>query len=630
MTPLITLSFAGINWPISLVALLALPALVLVFVVAMVRARRRLAEASPLLRRSVMLLNALALLALTLLLAPPGLPVAGGDRVALVTEGSEALPVAKVVYSFGTTDGQAWPDVPILVTPSQLTIRHPGLDEVVVVGHGLDESAWSTLPEGLSVSWAPPPLDGLVMLDWANVIEPGAPLIVTGEVRWREGVDVDEATIRLQDPSGVTVSSIERDRDGSFALRALPRAAGAVTYRLQLLEGDVVIADEPVSTYVRGSELARLLVMQSAPSFETRQLANWAADRGSELLIDTLISRERSLTQRINLPETANSEVSDVLLSATDLAVIDGRRWVQLDAAQRQLLLDAVDAGLGLMLLLDDALAEWLSERSEMAALLGVRLAKDAEEAQYRLALPGLDLRDDDASVLPVAGWQLQLRGAQTLSQSESGVILESWRSHGRGRLALSRLRERHRWATSGDRSVFTRYWSHVLQTIGRPSTTSRWLAYPQPSTLRPGERAAFCVSTADATPLSMSFAPLTVNSAAAAESAQQLLMPHPTGSPEACGFVWPNQPGWHALALYGEDNMLMDRVLVRVLDDEHLRSDRFARRQLATQRRANAQASQRVVAEPAYVPVSPWWGWGLLVLALVPLWLERRLSDLN
>ena len=633
MTPVWTLAFGKIVWPFSGATLLALTLLLPVFGWVMWRAQRRLQAASAVLRAGVVALNALAYVALLLLLAPPEWPLVDRERVVLVTEGAESLDDLKqstATYLLGDSLMYGSTGLLVLTTPAQLRLKHPGLDELALKGHGLDKSQWSTLPIDVPIDWSPPPLAGLVALDWSTVLDPGTPLLVTGELRLAGRTATAE--VRLQDPAGVTVDRSVLSDDDVFALRTVPRALGAVTYRLQLLEDGAVTRDEPVTTYVRDVELARLLVMQSAPSFETRQLANWAADRGSRLLIDTGISRDRSLVQRINLPESAPSTIDAPMLAATDLAVVDGRRWVQLDVTLRESLLSAVEDGLGLLLLLDESLAAWLDNHPEMREWLGVRLARVEGEASYRLAGVGGDESevDEPNAALPAAPWRIDTVDAQTLTRAESGAVLESWRAYGRGRLALSRLRERHRWATSGDRSVFARYWARILQTLGRPGVTPKWRPTPAPTTLRVGQRIMFCANLVDEKPLTFRFAPLNTEALEDAAVIEQPLTPHSEGSAQGCGFVWPDQSGWHSLTLVRENGETTDRVLQWVFGDDVHRADRFARRQSATARRLAASPDEPAKPAPVYEPISPWWGWGLLVLALAPLWLERRLSQLG
>ncbi len=659
MSPAFELQLGSLGWAPTLPALVALVLLAVVVLLATLRAWRRLGDEPAARRWGVAALNGAAFLAMAALLAPPTLERDRDATVQLVTQG--AIPGAddsltREDFVLGAATGVEWPDLQALQTAGQLTLRRPDLGSVDVLGHGLPPEAWAALPADLGVTFDPPPLEGLVRPRWTRVLVPGEALVVSGEVRLqaagmeaRQGKRVE---LRLVDPAGVTVSStFARDGD-AFSLQAVPRAPGALEYRLQMVEDDAVLANEPVATFVQAGAGARLLVLQSAPSFETRQLAAWATDRGHPLVARSQVSRDRDLVQGINLPEDAGTDLAPALLEATDLAVVDGRRWAEMDTGARQQILDAVRGGLGLMLLADEPLAAWLDDPPN-AGLAGARLEPTPRPDPVWLAWPGAT----PERPLPLAPYRLVPASAQPLTRGESGEWIETWQSLGSGRIAVSLLRERHRWATAGERSDFSRYWTRALQELARPAERPRWASPGEAGLARAGTRLMLCaqlpggsagVSGAiQTTPVFLRItrrAGSTATAAGPAPDAQPgpiadpdseseparavTLLPHDWGVPLACGHAWPSAPGWHRLELLGAEDAVLDGIDLRVFASGEWQTAEFERRQAATRSRVTertAPAVDRRVGQP----VSPWWAWGVLLLAGGALWAERRLFEL-
>lgn len=615
MTPVFTLAVGSLSWAPPPLPLVVLGVVLVALVGSGRRSRQRLVSAPAWRRRGVLVLSAMAFVALAALLVPPTWERDATETVTLLTEGAEAVSAQGSTFVMGAVDLPADRRRESLRSVGQLLLRAPQVQRIDVQGHGLDALSWAQLPDDLAVTWQPPatPLAGPVAVQWPAVLEIGEPLSVHGTLQLPDADAVAE--LRLIDPAGVVVAVARVAAEEAFNLDALPKVSGPLTYRLQTWLGEQRLGDEPVAVYIREEASAQLLVLQSAPSFETRQLANWAADRGSRLLMRSRISRDREQVRGVNLPDTATLRADAAFLAATDLAVIDGRRWASMDAAARQQLLTAVREGLCLLLLMDEALADWL-EAPDAQAQLGIAVEPVPESEPLWPQWPGVDV----SQPLPVAPWRIQPRAARPLTVDTEGVLLETWIDHGRGRIAVSRLRERHRWATLGEESLFSLYWSRLLRHLGRPETASRWDTPAPDLRLRAGERAALCAR--GDTPMQFDYQPLE-----GGQTTRLALQAHGWGGPLYCGHVWADRPGWYRLRLLSTDGLALDEVMLRVFDDVEWMVAELAGRQRATAARTLGRQS---AIEPRRVPqpLSPWWAWMLLLLSAVPLWLERRLYD--
>lgn len=625
MTAPVVVGLGSLVWSVSAPLLLVASLLVLLVAITCQRAWRRLAVASLTRRLGVVALNILALCAMLALLMPPSVRQAATAEVTLLTAGSDGADLRGRLF---VVDDDPVPEgkvVERLSTTGQLLLREPDLKTLMVSGHGLSRQAWRGIPDNVTVDWSPPeqPILGPVDVRWPTVIPEGEALVVSGELRLAAGHH--RAEVRLLDPAGQMVFSRTAAHNEAFSVTATPKATGAMIYRLQIVLGDEILADEPVAVYVREGKPLQLLVLQSAPSFETRQLVDWLTDRGSRAIIHTRISEDRDLVQGINLPEAAATDISAGLLAATDIAVLDGRRWVALSPGERARFYDAVASGLGLLLLADEALATWL-EVPAQALQLGLQLVPyqrdELEIPQWQGTTP--------ATPIPVAPWRIVTNTARQLAHGTSGDVLEVVRMLGQGRIGVSLLRERHRWLTQGDRSSFSRYWSQRLRQLARVNDQPRWLPPDTDKRLRPGLQARVCARTG-------SRFHFVRGTALASDITGDNLHAHvlhalvaPTSeAPLRCGIVWPRSEGWHTLRLLDTDSeAVVDEMMVYVAGANDWLADRAFQRQGATRNRVLGSRADRDNRQTLR-PISPWWFWAVLVPALAGLWFERRFSPL-
>ena len=628
MTPVFELSLGALRFTPGLVAVLASAAVLGVALHSAWRAQRRLGDHGAARRWGVFGLNLLAGGAVALLLLAPRVERPATGTVTLFTEGAVSaapapsettLPRSGPRFVLGELDDGTNSGLPgdPLITAGQLVLRRPDLESVTVLGHGLDEAQWLTLPDGLAVRFIPPALNGPTQVQWTPRLVLGQALTVSGVLRL-EGTEA-VARLDLVDPAGVVVATASARSGQPFLLTTTPRGTGALAYRLRVLRGETLLSEDPVAVSVIADRGARLLVVQSAPSFETRRLANWAADTGHALVIHSRISRDRDLVQGVNLDAGAPLERTASLYADMDLVLMDGRRWAGLPRAERETLVSAIRSGLGLVLLADGELAAWLGTPAN-ASLLGLALAPEPARESAWPAWPGLVPEHP----LPVAPWRLALTSALPLTRDETGELLEAWRPIGEGRVMVSLLRERHGWATSGEASTFARYWARLLHRVAREDASPRWLTPASNERPRPRQRLDLC-ATPGAT--AFSFAP---RDAETLPSPVPLVVPS-TGAGARCGVVWPTEPGWHVARLFDPDDALRDTLFVKVYDTDDWAAHRFERRQVATRARTGEPgaetAGQRRRVE---TPLSPWWAWSLLLLSGGALWLERRLFDLD
>lgn len=567
---------------------------------------------------AVVTLTLLATAALLAVVAPPTVQRQASEAAVLVTPGArgDALPAAQRVFTLpGAPERRGAQSRPLL-DPAQLDLQTPALSSLRIVGHGLDASTWRRVPDRLTITFTPPPLLGLVDPHWPRVLQPGATLNVVATA-WAP-VASSRVVVRLLDPAGVVRDEQSVAHGQSFQLSDVPTAPGEWEYRLQLqVSGEAETLEEPVGLSVASGPLPRFLVVQSAPSFETRQFKNWAADRGAQGVLFTRISRDRSLAEWVNLPTENNHSLTPSLLAATDLALVDGRSLAEFDPDQRAQLLDAVSAGMGLLILADSDLAQWL-DNAPPPPFDAWTLSADSHLPPDAIArFPGAD--EDEP--LPRLPYRLQGIAVQPLLNDERGLPLSSQRPWGQGRVAVSVLRDRHRWLTRGDTARFSRYWSWLSSELARRPSTPLTMPPQADVVPRPGQRTWLCV-VADRAATAHLLDPVT------AEEVDLVAVQDRSGASRWCAATWPKHTGWHRVqwqdAVTGND---LAGQWFRVYEQDDWTADRDWQRQQDTVARA-AQTPSPPAAERWREPVPPLWPLVLFGLCASLLWWERRRDD--
>jgi hypothetical protein len=348
-------------------------------------------------------------------------------------------------------------------------------------------------------------------------------------------------------------------------------------------------------------------------------LRNWAGDSGATVVVDTVITRGRELRQLVNAARLADDRLSPALLGQAGLAVVDGRAWAGLDTERRGWFEAAVRAGMGMLLLADGDLAAYLEEGDPL--LRGFGLAeRERDPDGYVPVWEG----SESEQQLPLPGLELVHRDGAALTRIESGEVVEAYRNFGLGRVAISVLRERHRWLTSGDAATYTAYWARLMGQLGRPGPLPYLLPPADDSWPRPNRRVRLCAMAGD-TEMSFAVTPLQgqpmLELASAAPS---------VGGPRRCAAFWPVRAGWHRARLHaGDADDWRSEGYFYVFGEHEWQTQWRYSRQQATLRRASAAAADlAAMTRTARVGIGPLWPWLAFMISAGLLWLERRLDD--
>ena len=623
------------DWSISIgnpMILVASALLLVSLLLTLLASWRRLYPVKPSRAVMVAILNIVAFTTvLTLLIEPQRLHQVEED-VLLVTEGTDMA----VASQFDSSNVYVSPGV--IPTPeslvhiknanwlldiAQLPLQEPALAHIDVRGFGLNQSQWLSLPGDIRIDFTAPAINGFTNMHWPRALVAGETLFIGGRYT-NQAVD-GVITLRLLNPAGAAVDETRVRNEDYFSLSARPRAGGNLIYKLQAWSGESLLHEQVVPISAGTATAINIMVEQSAPSFETRQLKNYATGNGARVLINSQISQGKSISQATNLPDDAEITFSPQTLSRQDVLIMDGRAFVLLAEQQQTWLAEAVAAGLGVLIFADSSLLEASGELQD-SLLAGFALTLN-QDAQTEL-IPRL--MSNPASgwqhPLPVAPMQLEAPAADLLIDDGHGRALVLNKSFGLGHVAVSLINQSHRWLTAGNRDHWSDYWAALIAAVGRPRSDSYLLPQSDDVFTRSAERALVCAMSDDESLLATVIA---IDSTTTQPGFDISLTPDKLGSPRRCGWFWPQSDGWHQVQLRSKANgRVLDQQGIFVFDKHQWLAHSRHQRSTETQMRVSENTDQQnETHEKKWVsePVDVFWLYLLLVISASLLWLERK-----
>lgn len=592
---------------------------------------------------AVVILNLIACTTLLLLLTEPVREHLSTQNVVLISEGADLgsppVPTQDAVYIAPAaladeTDRQAMSNANWLLDAGQLVLKEPALAKIKLLGYGLSDDQWQTIPDTVEIEYSAPALQGFTEMQWPRSLPMGGTLQLKGKYHSpQEGAIIE---LRLLDPADKLLDE-KRVLSGShFDFLIRPKSPGNLVYRLQAWHGDQQLADESVAIFTSSSPPQRILVEQSAPSYEIRQLKDYAAGLGATLVINSRISKGKSIGQSVNLADGGETAFSPASLAASDWLIIDGRALLQLSRQASQWLTEAVVGGLGVLVLADESL---LKDFDDVSSGLLKGFALSANPDADVQAIPQLLNVPSFENELPLPVAAMTLRGdvtsnspMDTIVASRSGDILVARHQLGAGQVALSLISQSHTWLTAGQRRPWSNYWSALSSAISRQRQDMFLLPSPDDRFFRLGQRAEVCAFG------SGNKLAVQVESGSNFQLAEKInssfnlsLSNDQRGSAQYCGWFWPRTQGWQQLILLSQDaTSALDQKFIYVYDSDQWAGQRQFENTLATlARQAQGRSSKNHISADKMVtePLKPFWLWLVFVVTASLLWLERKLD---
>ena len=523
--------------------------------------------------------------------------------------------------------------------PEDIIWAEPTLQHLVVIGDGMTMQQWQrfkqrkgsndpaisvTLKKGSAVT-------GLVSMRWQRQLNRGQWQRVSGvlQVAPAEAKGNLQQTlyhVYLKDSAGQVVAK-QAVRDGeTFELVVNVKTEGLWQYQLALAKAsdDITVVEENLAFEVTRPSFAKLLIRQSAPSFETRHVKNWAVEQGAQVTVETQISKNRYISQHANYPQedrsdekTAQVDSFDTLstLDQYDLLIIDARGLMKLSQHQQDNLAVAVKRGLGVLVIGDSTL---FTENNLPEVLNQFRIShgstieSDQSLLSWQFDQAGEPLNVIAADIPASSGFSL-VKGAE-------GRVIVPGTHLGLGKVAISLTNQTYQWRTAGQRQLYSRYWQFLFESLARQSLAPYLLPVENDHLNIARQPLPRCFSVNENLYSRLADYALRYEGT---EGKPVALIPlvDEVNQNMACGVIYPAYSGWQRITLSANEETLSHSLYV------YNESDWPAWQQ---QRKHNAgkrmqSAMQTGLKQTYWTEISLWplW-WGLLLMCSL-LWIERK-----
>lgn len=593
---------------------------------------QRLFRRAPLRTLMVMVLNTVAYAIVFLFLLEPRYSQPAAQSVGLITEGAVLTGITSTnSAALYVAPGASIPDAEQhlvganwLLDIAQLQLREPALSAIEIHGYGLARSQWQHFSKTIQVDFTPPDIHGFTSMRWQRSLNEGEALRVSGRYQQADADAIVQ--LRLLDPAANIVDEARLKSGQGFNLATTVKARGNLAYRLQAWDSENLLSEQTVPFESVSGPHLNIMIKQSAPSFETRALKNYAAANGHRIRLNSDISKDKSISQSANLPAGSDTGFSPQILAEQDVLIMDGRALAGLNPNQRQWLNDAVAQGLGLLLLADSTVLESISS-FDTNLLQGFHLTPLPGNAET--AIPRLLTGEPNVWQAPLktAAMQLNANDADVLIDDGNGRSLVLKRAKGLGNIGVSLISHSHSWLTAGRQSDWGAYWSTLITGLARQRSGSYLIPQQENDFHRVNQRTAVCAFTTEKE------SKLKINSVTSHGQQPGFEIQPATdsfGSPRQCVYFWPEVSGWHQLQLVsaGQDSILDQKAIYVFQADQWLAQQREQRVNATRAMSVNRstvlpETAQKWISEPLTLI----WPWLILVLSATLLWLERKLD---
>ncbi len=514
---------------------------------------------------------------------------------------------AGAVLTLDSSLAREFPDARLLPDLAYAGRIAPQWRDWHILGSGLEKEDLAQL-QARSLFFHPALAEGgFSELRYSPALRSGDSLLLEGMYR-REGSG--RISVFLESPQQRSLIFHADSSVNLFHHTERPRKEGQFLFHLsEEDEEGRVLRRRALPLVVFPARRMRVAILEAAPSFETRYLKNWLADEGYAIRATYQISQDRSITEFFNQPRTNTPLFSAPSLEETDLLILSGQALAQRSPAERRRLRQAVEEGLGVLILPGN---EWPDLPSaDRAFFLGFPMRSGPDRFQLRA---GTELELEKAPFALLAG-----PGVVPLLRSRTGAVIAATQARGKGRVGVQLAGATYRLRLAAEDETYVNLWNPILEGIARSlGPVSGW-SVMEPLQARVHAPVDIALERPTAAPEGELLSPDGQKSPFYLR--QDALLPG-----RWQGRVWPRTSGWHQLSLSGQDTdtlsfYVFDRAEWEDLERASARKATLAH--ISTRKGLPEKAPEEMTA---LRPVSLLIFYIGFLLSAGGLWLEERL----
>lgn len=209
------------------------------------------------------------------------------------------------------------------------------LDTLFVLGNGLENFDLWQLKEKSVTFLGGQPIYGWTKISFDDKIQLGELLYV--HAKYRSPTDGHWAI--LTDNGGNPLDSILfKDVDEqNIRLSARPKASGRYEYRLvEKDRSNNILSEEPIPVQVLEGHPLKVLIVNAFPTFETKYLKNFLAEKGHQVVARTQLTKGKYKFEYFNGATNPVYRLSEQVYKNYDLLILDTESYLSLGSRARR------------------------------------------------------------------------------------------------------------------------------------------------------------------------------------------------------------------------------------------------------------------------------------------------------
>lgn len=406
----------------------------------------------------------------------------------------------------------------------------------------------------------------------------------------------------LTDNGGNPLDSVpfSDQSEQNIILRANPKTSGQLVYHLLEKNGEQILSDEPIPIHVVEGKSLKILMVNTFPTFETKYLKNFLAERGHEILARTQLTKGKYKFEYFNGASNPIYGFTDSNLKDYDLLIIDTDSYLGLGSASKSAMEEAVESnGMGVFI-----------QPSEGFYLQGNRRTPFTFNRDFISEIT-LGKSKQTLQKYPYT-FQEDLRTQEILLDS---IAVAAYVPMQYGKTGTTLLQNTYQLILDGNEALYARIWTQVLNSIAKEKVKEvEWKGITEIP--RPNQPFLFELHTA-----------LDDIGAITAEGANIPLIQNSLMPTKWTGKQYPRKTGWNQLRT-SEDSIAPFSYFV--FDNDQLESISKLETFETNQREFDSENTftpSISESKNEWVLISPLWFYFLLLISLGCLWLEPKLN---
>ena len=347
-------------------------------------------------------------------------------------------------------------------------------DTFPIFGNGFPQEELDSLNDHPVVFHPNPAVPSVTAVYWKQSLETGEPLVIQGQY---ENVSAQEIKILLQafhETVDSVVIPVRTRRD--FSLHTIPRHSGKAIYTLVVLSATDTLEINPVPVDVNPVKPFQILFLSSSPVFENTFLKNRLAQNGYGVTMRTLVSKNKSHQEFLNMPVQPAVALTTSYLEKFDLLIADNDALDELSDRELSAIRSVIANGLGLIIKMNTG----KNSPSFFSRLFPVYLLKQEEKSFSFLHTVASDSNRYKIRMENPYGIRYQ-PGTQILLQDDHSAIFASGAVFGNGKIVAVTLDNTFSMALSGNNLDYQSLWSFLLQKAVKKTVPDEiWQVYPE------------------------------------------------------------------------------------------------------------------------------------------------------